>query len=379
MLESNASNAPAIATTVDLPDHARARDNRHVPIDQVGIRGLRVPARVGEDARSLRATVADVSMSVSLPADVRGTHMSRLVEIVEGRRGFVTPGSVLAMLQEMCDRLGAETARLQLGFPWFIDKNAPASGARSSMEYRCEFLASQERGKRTLLRSVEVPVTSLCPCSKAVSERGAHNQRSLVRVEALGADQIPFDRLIEVVEGCASAPLFTLLKRQDEKLVTEQAYDNPRFVEDLVRDVVLAVRALPGVTEVAVTIDNLESIHNHSAFAELRWRADAQEAPPRQPRQSHAPAVSFGSWLRRGRNRRGLSQVALARELHLSPSFLSKVERGAARLSEDSLEALAAVLGEPTQVVTLRAGLLPERLAAAVRARPEEFLAWVEG
>lgn len=359
----------------DLPDHARARDHRQVAIDQVGIRSLRVPILVGDDTGSLRPSVADVSMSVALPADVRGTHMSRLVEIVQARRDFITPASVLAILAEMCDRLAATDARLELGFPWFVDKQAPVSRAVSSMEYRCTMVAQQRGNERCLVRGVEVPVTSLCPCSKAVSDRGAHNQRSLVRVEVVGAHDSSFARMIELVEGCASAPLYTLLKRQDEKLVTEQAYDNPRFVEDLVRDVLLALRDLPGVEAIQVAVDNSESIHNHSAFAELSWRAD--EEPPDTQRPPAPPAMPFGHWLRSSRTERGLSQVAMARALGLSPSFLSKVERGASNLSEESLEAVAAVLGEPTLLVKLRAGLLPRRVLDAVRARPEDFIDWV--
>ena len=360
----------------ELPDHARARDHRQVAIDQVGIRSLRVPVQVGDDARSLRPTVADLSMSVALPPDVRGTHMSRLVEIIQARRDFVTPDSVLALLSEMCDRLGAADARIELAFPWFVDKRAPVSRALSSMEYRCSLVAWQRAGERRLVRGVEVPVTSLCPCSKAVSDRGAHNQRSLVKVEVTGAEGSGFDRMIEAVEGCASAPLYTLLKRQDEKLVTEQAYDNPRFVEDLVRDVLLALRRLPGVRSIRVAVDNYESIHNHSAFAELSWQGEQTDEARPDPEARPAP-LPFGAWLRRARTDRGLSQVAMARSLGLSPSFLSKVERGASNLSEESLEAVAAVLGEPTLLVKLRAGLLPTRVLDAVRSRPEEFLDWV--
>jgi GTP cyclohydrolase IB len=376
MLDSPLPCSQTTPPTRDLPDHARAVDHRKVGIDQVGIRGLRVPVQVGEDATSLRPTVADVSMSVSLPPDVRGTHMSRLVEIVQARRDFVTPTSVLAILSEMCDRLGAADARLELGFPWFVDKQAPVSRATSSMEYRCAMIAEQRGGQRRLVRRLEVPVTSLCPCSKAVSDRGAHNQRSLVRVDVVGAGSCSFDRMIQDVEGCASAPLYTLLKRQDEKLVTEQAYDNPRFVEDLVRDVLLALQRLPEVESVRVSVDNFESIHNHSAFAELSWRADEEPEEASAP-QPHPEALPFGHWLRHSRTERGLSQVALARALGLSPSFLSKVERGASNLSEESLEAVAAALGEPTLLVKLRAGLLPKRVLDAVRARPEEFLDWV--
>ena len=376
MLDSLLPDSNPQPPTAELPDHARARDHRQVAIDQVGIRSLRVPVLVGEDAGSLRPTVADVSMSVSLPADVRGTHMSRLVEIVQSRRDFVTPVSVLAILAEMCDRLAATDARIELGFPWFVDKQAPVSRATSSMEYRCSMVAQQRGCARHLVRGVEVPVTSLCPCSKAVSDRGAHNQRSMVQVEVEGAEGSSFDRMIEVVEGCASAPLYTLLKRQDEKLVTELAYDNPRFVEDLVRDVLLALRGLPGVEAIRVAVDNSESIHNHSAFAELSWRAGEQPEAAAEPPHRVEP-VPFGHWLRRSRRSRGLSQVALARTLGLSPSFLSKVERGASNLSAESLEAVAAVLGEPTLLGKLRAGLLPERVLDAVRARPEEFLDWV--
>jgi GTP cyclohydrolase IB len=374
MLDSTCPCPQPVST--ELPDHARARDLRDVPIDQVGIRGLRVPIHVGDDAGSMHPTVADVSMSVSLPPDVRGTHMSRLVEILETRRDFLTPSGVLAMLAEMCDRLGARDARVEMGFPWFVIKRAPVSGARSSMEYRCALRAERRDGQSRIVRLVDVPVTSLCPCSKAVSDRGAHNQRSLVQVEIEGAESTSFDGIITAVEGCASAPLYTLLKRQDEKLVTEQAYDNPRFVEDLVRDVLLALRALPEVERVKVSVDNFESIHNHAAFAELAW--SAEESPePASPRRTPT-SEPFGSWLRRCRAERGLSQVAMAGHLGLSPSFLSKVERGASNLSSESLEAVAAVLGEPTAVVMLRAGLVPERLLEAMRSRPEELLAWAD-
>jgi GTP cyclohydrolase I len=193
------------------------------------------------------------------------------VEILHEKRGEMSSRKLPELLEEIQRRLDADDAHVEIAFPYFLTKHAPVSGVASLMNYNCTFLASQKKSMFDFVLGVEVPVKSLCPCSKAVSERGAHNQRSLVNVQVRSLEHVWIEDVVAAVEGCASAPLYALLKREDEKYVTELAYDNPRFVEDLVRDVVIAVRALPGVTWLKVSAENLESIHNHSAYAEIDW------------------------------------------------------------------------------------------------------------
>ncbi len=255
-----------------LPDHASEADDRQLGIDRVGIRGLEYPIVVWDRANEVQHTVARVAMYVTLPPHFKGTHMSRFVEVLEARRGEVTLGTIEPFLQHLQERLESDEVHLELEFPYFVEKRAPVSGVPSLMSYDCAFVASRSGDDMDFVLRVTVPVKSLCPCSKAISDYGAHNQRSLVTVEVRADDMVWIEQVVEVVETCASAPLYALLKREDEKHVTEQAYDNPRFVEDLVRDVVIGMRALDGVSWLRVSADNQESIHNHAAFAEITWR-----------------------------------------------------------------------------------------------------------
>lgn len=360
----------------ELPDHASHADDRGVPIDRVGIRGLSVPITVWDRAHRFQHTVASIDAAVALPATETGTHMSRFVEVLGGVRGELSLKNLPDVLGQIQRRLGSDHAFLSVRFPYFIEKAAPVSGARSLMEYRAAFFAEKSGEHFDFVLEVGVPVTTLCPCSKAVSDRGAHNQRSWVTVAARAADFLWIEDLVEAIEACASCELFALLKRDDEKWVTERAYDHPRFVEDLIREVSLALQ--PRVSWMKVQVENLESIHNHSAWAELEW---SPERPPETTAQrpARARAADFGAWLRGMRASHGWSQEALAARIGVSASLLSKVERNCRPLPSPAFAALAAALGVEEAPLRLRAGLLGAEHLAAIQADPEAFLAWAGG
>ncbi len=265
-----------------LPDHASEPDDRRLAIDRVGIKGLLYPITVWDQTRQLQHTVATVDMFVTLPRQFKGTHMSRFVEVLEERRGEVSLGTIDGILTRLQDRLEAREVHFRFAFPYFVEKRAPVSGVASLMSYDCAFEASKRNDVVDFVLEVTVPVKSLCPCSKSISDYGAHNQRSLVTVAIRSTEFVWIEQVVTVVEGCASAPLYALLKREDEKHVTEQAYDNPRFVEDLVRDIVIEGQRLPGVQWMKVTAENQESIHNHAAFAEIEW-SEAEAVSMRMP------------------------------------------------------------------------------------------------
>lgn len=254
-----------------LPDHAAEYDPRGLPIKRVGITDLRYPVQVLDRTDGMQATVATMSLYVGLPHHFKGTHMSRFIEILNEVRGEFTFRTMPRILEQVRERLEADDAWVEMEFPYFLTKTAPVSGAKSLMEYVGTFKGHRDADGVDFTLGVTVPVKSLCPCSKSISDYGAHNQRSLVTVEIRSDEHVWLEDLIEAVEASASAPLYALLKREDEKFVTEQAYDNPKFVEDLVRDCVIAVRELPGVRWIAVRAENQESIHNHSATAEIEW------------------------------------------------------------------------------------------------------------
>lgn len=259
---------------IAMPDVQSSPDTRHVAIQRVGVRGVRHPMLVAAGTGQPQPTVAEWEMTVALPADEKGTHMSRFIALLESHRAeAATPASLCAMAQEMLDRLQADTGDVTARFPYFVEKSAPVSGVRSLLDYQVGWTVCARRGQAPQFSlSVQVPVTSLCPCSKAISEYGAHNQRSHVTVRLdCEAGQAPvLDDLIRRIEGQASSELWGLLKRADEKFVTERAYENPKFVEDLVRDVAVMLQRLPGVTAYEVEAENFESIHNHSAYAVVR-------------------------------------------------------------------------------------------------------------
>lgn len=259
-------------TPLSMPDVQSSVDTRHVAIQRVGVRGVRHPMLL-DLGQGPVPTVAQWELTVALPPEEKGTHMSRFVALLEEyRRRPVTPAGFVQMAQAMLPLLNAGRGDIGATFPVFLEKIAPVSGVASLMDYTVSWTARVAVDARPEFElSVLVPVTSLCPCSKAISEYGAHNQRSHVTVQAVFADPSGIDLadLIRRVESQASCELWGLLKRTDEKYVTEQAYDNPKFVEDLVRDVAVSVRSLPGVLRYRIEAENFESIHNHSAYASV--------------------------------------------------------------------------------------------------------------
>jgi GTP cyclohydrolase I len=358
-----------------LPDHAAEADDRGLPIDRVGITDLRYPVQVLDRAQGMQATVALLGLYVGLPHHFKGTHMSRFVEILNEVRGELTFRTMPGILDAIRRRLEADDAWLEMDFPYFVTKKAPVSGAESLMEYRARFVGHRGPDGADYTLGVTVPVKSLCPCSKAVSDRGAHNQRSLVHIDVRAGDFVWLEDLIDAAEASASSPLYALLKRDDEKYVTEYAYDHPKFVEDLVRDTVLALLKLPDIRWLKVRAENHESIHNHSATAEIEWSAD--DAPtPGAPVAPPPGDDAFGPWLRRQRTARGLAQKALADALEVSPSYLSRVESGDKAPSGEALGRLATLWGLDPVTLQLRAGAVPEGLLAAIARDPEGFRAW---
>jgi GTP cyclohydrolase I len=250
-----------------IPDVQAAHDSRKLAIDQVGVKSIRHPVKVMERAGGIQHTVASFNMYVSLPHQFKGTHMSRFVEILSAQERELTVDSFKAMLKEMVERLEAKEGRIEMSFPYFIEKKAPVSGVKSLMDYEVTFIGEVKKGKQCFAMKVLVPVTSLCPCSKKISDYGAHNQRSHVTVTAKTSDFVWIEEIVDLIEKQASAELYGLLKRPDEKYVTERAYDNPKFVEDMVRDVAAILNLDERITEYTVESENFESIHNHSAYA----------------------------------------------------------------------------------------------------------------
>jgi GTP cyclohydrolase I len=254
-----------------LPDVQGRPDGRALALDRVGVRRLRHPVTVARADGSAQPTVAEFEMYVALPAAVKGTHMSRFVEVLQAAAEPLGAASFRALAARMLDRLEADRGYVAARFPYFVAKRAPASGVPSLMDYEVTLRAEADaRAGCALELVVEVPVTSLCPCSKEIAERGAHNQRSCVTIAATLAGEMTIEELVATAERHASCELWGLLKRPDEKLVTERAYDNPKFVEDLVRDVALELERDPRVAAFTVASENFESIHNHSAYALVR-------------------------------------------------------------------------------------------------------------
>ncbi|WP_018607809.1 GTP cyclohydrolase FolE2 [Uliginosibacterium gangwonense] len=255
-------------TQTPMPDVQGAEDRRHLAINKVGIKSIRHPIRVGDRNNGVQHTVATFNMYVGLPHHFKGTHMSRFVEILNSYDREISIENFEPMLREMVRRLEAKTGHIEMRFPYFINKTAPVSGVQSLMDYEVEFVGEiAEDDSYKFSMKVVVPVTSLCPCSKKISEYGAHNQRSHVTVTATTNADLWIEELIELVEAEASCELYGLLKRPDEKYVTERAYDNPKFVEDMVRDVAGRLNAETRIDAYVVESENFESIHNHSAYA----------------------------------------------------------------------------------------------------------------
>ncbi len=253
-----------------IADVQNSPDLRHLPIDKVGIKDIRHPVVVRDRSQGVQHTIASFNMYVELPHNFKGTHMSRFVEILNSDDHEISVESFKNMLTEMSRRLEAETGHIEMSFPYFINKAAPVSGVKSLMDYQVTFMG-EIRGDRHIMNiKVVVPVTSLCPCSKEISQYGAHNQRSHVTLTVRTNTFVWVEDLIDLVEKQASCELYGLLKRPDEKYVTEHAYDNPKFVEDMVRDVAAVMNDDERIDAYVVESENFESIHNHSAYAMIK-------------------------------------------------------------------------------------------------------------
>ncbi|MBI3853563.1 MAG: GTP cyclohydrolase I FolE2 [Verrucomicrobia bacterium] len=250
-----------------MQDKQNERDHRELPVDKVGVRGLRFPIQIRDKARVLQNTIATIGMYVDLPKEFKGTHMSRFIEVLNAHGSVVHVENIEDILYAMQKKLKSATAHLEMEFPFFLVKKAPVSGMESVMDYTARFDATACGKEIDFVLTVKTAVTTLCPCSKAISARGAHNQRGEVTVQIRSKKAIWIEDLIALVESSASSELYSLLKRQDEKFVTERAYDNPVFVEDLVRNVVLKLNTHPDVTWYKVEAENHESIHSHNAYA----------------------------------------------------------------------------------------------------------------
>ena len=242
-------------------------DTREIAIDRVGIKALRHPIRVVGAFGAIKHSVATFDMTVRLAHDVKGTHMSRFVEILENNQDAFSVATFGALLKRMVKRLEVTEGRIQVSFPYFIEKTAPISGVKSLLDVEVLLTGEVKDDNTTVITKVVVPVTSLCPCSKEIAAYGAHNQRSHISISVRTAAAMTIEDVVRVAEDQASAELYGILKRPDEKFVTERAYDNPKFVEDLVRDVAAALNADARVEAYVVESENFESIHNHSAYA----------------------------------------------------------------------------------------------------------------
>lgn len=270
----NSPAMPPLTPNAPMADVQGTIDHRNLAIEQVGVRGVRYPVVICREDGTTAASVGEFSLSVGLPADQKGTHMSRFVELLESmnRQGLALSAKAMgSLLNDMLVRLNATTGKIDVSLPFFMMKSAPVSGVQSLMDYRCRWVAEKTVSDTQIACEVKVPVKSLCPCSKQISDYGAHNQRSEVTVTVRLANgaALSVESLVKTIEAQASCELWGLLKRPDEKYVTERAYDNPKFVEDLVRDVATSVKSIPGVTGFEVEAENFESIHNHSAWARI--------------------------------------------------------------------------------------------------------------
>ncbi|MEO0974512.1 MAG: GTP cyclohydrolase FolE2 [Pseudomonadota bacterium] len=276
-MSPTSNNATASVSPID--DVQSHPDTRRMPIDKVGIKDIYHPVKVMDRSGGEQSTVAKFNMYVRLPHNFKGTHMSRFVEILNMYEKQISVHSFGDMLAQMAERLEAQTGHIEMSFPYFVMKKAPKSGVESLMDYEASLIGEINDGVVCTKVKVVVPVTSLCPCSKGISDYGAHNQRSHITITARHDGFVWIEELIEIAEREASCELFGILKRPDEKYVTERAYDNPKFVEDIVRDVALALNQDDRIRGYVVESENFESIHNHSAYALIECDKDAESAP----------------------------------------------------------------------------------------------------
>ena len=250
-----------------LSDTQNQIDYRNIPINRVGVKNLKYPIILKDKEHDTQHTIATISMTVDLPKHFKGTHMSRFVEILQSKERLIHVNSIYPILDEMISKLKANAAHIEMEFSYFRSKKAPVSKKESLMDYTVKFHAVKHNTDTDFIMTVKVPVTTLCPCSKNISEHGAHNQRGEVTVAVRFTGNLWIEDIISIVEKSASSELFTLLKREDEKYVTEHAYENPVFVEDLVRNVALKLHENKNILWYSVEAENFESIHNHNAYA----------------------------------------------------------------------------------------------------------------
>ena len=258
-----------VKLTTEIQDTQNIRDTRHIAIDQVGIKDIKHPIVVSDRSGGEQHTIANFNMYVSLPHDFKGTHMSRFVEVLNQHEHEITVESFKRMITEMTERLDAKSGHIEMNFPYFVNKAAPVTGVESLMDYDVSFIGELNDQQTSVLVKVVIPVTSLCPCSKSISDYGAHNQRSHITICVRTTGFLWIEELIETVEKVASCELYGLLKRPDEKYVTERAYNNPKFVEDIVRDIAVQFNLDERISSYIVESENFESIHNHSAYARI--------------------------------------------------------------------------------------------------------------
>lgn len=262
---SNSENQAA----VNLPDIQKTQDTRNIAIDKVGVRGVKYRIEVLDRADERQHTIGNFTLTVDLPAEFKGTHMSRFLEVLSEHEKEISVKALPDLLGALKERLKAERAHVSVRFPFFMSKAAPVTGKVGQMEYECGFDA-EINGDYHITMFARVPVATLCPCSKEISSYGAHNQRGWVTVNVHASDHVWLEEIIEMIEGAASCPLFPVLKRPDEKWVTEHAYENPRFVEDMVREVALAFEKDGRIDAFEIEVENEESIHAHNAYAYLK-------------------------------------------------------------------------------------------------------------
>ena len=251
-------------------DIQNQQDDREIPLQKVGVKGLRYPVKVLDKKNQVQCTTATVDLFVNLPHHYKGTHMSRFIEIFHSHHTDISMKNFLLMLEDIRTSLDAEKAFGTLTFPFFIEKEAPVSKQKSMLSYQCSYEGSVSSGESEFFVTICVPVTTLCPCSKAISQNGAHNQRGNVTVKLKSSFFFWIEDVISLIEESASCAIYSLLKREDEKFVTEKAYENPRFVEDVVREVYLALKSFStekSFSWFSVEAENFESIHSHNAYA----------------------------------------------------------------------------------------------------------------
>ena len=265
-------NAPTVST---IPDVQGRADTRQLAINKVGIKDIRHPIIVKDRSDGVQHTIAQFDMYVFLPHQFKGTHMSRFVQILNDHEKEITVNSFKEMLKQMVEMLEADSGNIEMRFPYFVNKKAPISGVESLLDYDVTLIGEITKGVTSTRIKILVPVTSLCPCSKSISDYGAHNQRSHVTINVKTEGFIWIEEIIDIVEKQASCQLYGLLKRPDEKYVTEQAYDNPKFVEDMVRDIAGELNKDERIRQYILESENFESIHNHSAYAMIEYDKDA--------------------------------------------------------------------------------------------------------